>query len=355
MFTCARYAHAPVNTITIVAPMRGSHRRWMVTIANHITSPSPTQTPVMKDRCWRTSSAVASSRGRCMRKGQITYIGYATQKKATAAERQRKIQKTARRCMEFRLPRGVRVPVMANCQAGAGRFRDHAPGVVLHFRFGEGDVPPVLDDSAAGRQVRDLHAAQEADLEIDGGEGLAIPQRAGVGDAHGAVHQGAEHASMYAAEEVGVFRTGLHLDDRRADLHRREPETEKLRERGSGGGLLHDGAQLLDHSPSIAGYSMRSASQGFVDAARRAGAKLASRAAVPRIPATARSVSTSHDRTPNSRLCASVPAMTAPAAPRAMPNSASRPPSRRIIWYTARCCAPSAMRTPISRVRWLTE
>ena len=36
-------------------------------------------------------------------------------------------------------------------------------------------------------------------------------------------------------------------------------------------------------------------------------------------------------------------------------ENVSNPASLRMSWYTELFCAPSAMRTPISRVRWLTE
>ena len=83
--------------------------------------------------------------------------------------------------------------------------------------------------------------------------------------------------------------------------------------------------------------------------------KLASNAKHPSIAATPASVDTSHARTPNSRLFISAAAPIEHASPSTIPIPASNPASFRIIPCTALRCAPSAIRTPISRVRWLTE
>ena len=79
-------------------------------------------------------------------------------------------------------------------------------------------------------------------------------------------------------------------------------------------------------------YSVRRASTGFTDAARRAGTKLAIAAAIPSIMATATSVGASQELTPNSSFRANVAAVTEPTAPSPMPNAANPPASFKIIW-----------------------
>ena len=76
---------------------------------------------------------------------------------------------------------------------------------------------------------------------------------------------------------------------------------------------------------------------------------------MPSTPATAASVGTSQERTPNSSPRIRVAAATEHPRPITTPAPISQPASLRMSWYTELRCAPSAMRTPISRVRWLTE
>jgi hypothetical protein len=59
--------------------------------------------------------------------------------------------------------------------------------------------------------------------------------------------------------------------------------------------------------------------------------------------------------TPNSSFRISNDAATEQTSPIASPAAVSHPACRMTSLYTKLRCAPSAMRTPISRVRWLTE
>ena len=79
------------------------------------------------------------------------------------------------------------------------------------------------------------------------------------------------------------------------------------------------------------GYSARSASTGFTDAARWAGMKLAARAAIPSTPATATNVGISQVRTPNSSFRISVAAPIEQIPPIAIPAAASQDASPNTI------------------------
>ena len=73
------------------------------------------------------------------------------------------------------------------------------------------------------------------------------------------------------------------------------------------------------------------------------------------IRATATSVDTSHACTPNNSFRINVVTASETATPAPIPITVSHPASLRMSPYTEPRCAPSAMRTPISRVLWLTE
>lgn len=77
-------------------------------------------------------------------------------------------------------------------------------------------------------------------------------------------------------------------------------------------------------------YSERRASTGLTEAARRAGMKLARRAAMPSRPATAARVARSHERTPNSSPRIRVAAATEHTRPIAMPKPVNSPASFRM-------------------------
>jgi hypothetical protein len=102
-------------------------------------------------------------------------------------------------------------------------------------------------------------------------------------------------------------------------------------------------------------HSARNASVGFTDAARRAGRKLAAIDASPSSKVTQPRVTASPAFTPNNRLRISKDAPTEQTSPIANPVPVSHPACIITSLYTELRCAPSAMRTPIPRVRWLTD
>ena len=106
---------------------------------------------------------------------------------------------------------------------------------------------------------------------------------------------------------------------------------------------------------AFAGYSSRSACTGFTDAARRAGKKLAIKDAAASTSATQASVAGSQARTPNSRLRISIEVPMEASTPKTTPAPANHAACPITILVTADLWAPSAMRTPISRLRWATE
>ena len=81
-------------------------------------------------------------------------------------------------------------------------------------------------------------------------------------------------------------------------------------------------------------------------------------AAIPtrvRMAGTITKVVTSQALTTNNMLCTALAAARAMRMPVTTPIATSRVPSLRIIPRTSPAVAPSAIRTPNSRTRWLTE
>jgi hypothetical protein len=94
---------------------------------------------------------------------------------------------------------------------------------------------------------------------------------------------------------------------------------------------------------------------GSTEAARRAGMNVAAIDATANNVATQTSVTASQACTPNSKLRMDNDAPIEQINPIVSPVPVSHPAWRSTNLYTEPLCAPSAMRTPISRVRWLTE
>lgn len=109
----------------------------------------------------------------------------------------------------------------------------------MYVGLGKRHRAPSPDHLTASGEVRDLHRAQEANLEVDRGEGLALGKRAGVGNAHGAVNEGAEQAAVDGTEQVEMFGCGMDLDDRVSRLDGREAKAEEFRQRGRAYALVH--------------------------------------------------------------------------------------------------------------------
>ena len=126
---------------------------------------------------------------------------------------------------------------------------------------------------------------------------------------------------------------------------------------------VHTAGALLINRPNCgwrchqraAGHSWRSARIGSTLVARSAGIRLASTATTMRNSAAPTMLTGSAGRTWYSRGAISGAAARAMAIPTAIPDIASNKPRLMTIRSTPRGSAPSAMRMPISRVRWLTE
>jgi hypothetical protein len=110
-------------------------------------------------------------------------------------------------------------------------------------------------------------------------------------------------------------------------------------------------AALLASGPQ----SRRNASTGSRRLARRAGMLLATSATALRMTGARMKVSGSWALTPTSRLRRSLVARSAPPSPAATPMPTETIPCPTTICNTRQPEAPRAMRTPISRERWLTR
>ena len=156
-----------------------------------------------------------------------------------------------------------------------------------------------------------------------------------------------------------IARPGERVGGRERPLRRRTRERKGPRAVGQAGygrvPIEHDPA--VDRLETVLGDEPRQ--QRVVckapDEARRAGIKLASNAETPSTAATPASVVKSQACTPKSRLRIRVAAATEQPSPVIIPRPVTHPASFRISRWIAPRCALSAMRTPISRVLWLTE
>src|SRR5580704_4332350 len=111
------------------------------------------------------------------------------------------------------------------------------------------------------------------------------------------------------------------------------------------------------HAPARAllqPYSIRSAISGSLPAARRAGSQHAMAATQARTTITVAYETASSGETSNSSDAIARVASMAPATPMTMPAAVSVIPCRMIIRRMAAGDAPSAVRTPISRMRSAT-
>src|SRR5512146_157855 len=102
-------------------------------------------------------------------------------------------------------------------------------------------------------------------------------------------------------------------------------------------------------------YSYLSATMGSTFVARRAGIKLASSADATSTAATTINVHGSRGLTPKSSPASNRVAATLASRPAATPARATRIPCPTTRRIGSRAFAPSAMRNPISCMRWLTE
>src|SRR5262249_26719917 len=116
------------------------------------------------------------------------------------------------------------------------------------------------------------------------------------------------------------------------------------------------GRILVDWRTPVGGrYSYLSATSGSTLAARRAGRYDASIATAAKATATVVNVAGSSGCKPNRSDSRYRVSPAAPAIPIAMPARVSTRLLPRTSRMTSRLAAPSATRTPISRVRWATE
>lgn len=102
-------------------------------------------------------------------------------------------------------------------------------------------------------------------------------------------------------------------------------------------------------------YSARRALTGSMRSARRAGIQAAARAVTARTSAAAAKIGGFTACVSNNTPAIARAATTAPHAPIAIPTATGHADARMTSPTTCQCLAPSAMRTPISRVRWTTE
>src|SRR5262245_17241204 len=109
----------------------------------------------------------------------------------------------------------------------------HQPaGLVLDITFDVAHGASCLDDPGLGGQGRLPNGPEEVDLQLDGRERLAPPQRGGVGVPHRRVGQVAEDAAVQGAHRVLVALVGLHLEDRPARLDLLQHEAQQSANRG---------------------------------------------------------------------------------------------------------------------------
>src|SRR5262249_38583018 len=125
-------------------------------------------------------------------------------------------------------PRAATARGLLSAQRHARRGGSRHEGVPL-----VGDVTLEQAEALAGlheptrrAQLRLPHRLEEIDLQLDGREGLALGERAGVGDPHRGVGDVAQHAAVQGAHWVGVPAARLQLHDGLAgrDRAQREPD-----------------------------------------------------------------------------------------------------------------------------------
>src|SRR5207244_3910914 len=89
-----------------------------------------------------------------------------------------------------------------------------------------------LDDPPGRPKLCGPHGLQEIDLQLDGRKGLALRQRAGVGDPHGGIGDVAKDASVQRPHRIRMLPPRRQLDHRLAGRDCVQGEADKGRDRG---------------------------------------------------------------------------------------------------------------------------
>jgi hypothetical protein len=94
------------------------------------------------------------------------------------------------------------------------------------------DGAAALDHFSDGAELFLPNGAKEIDLQFESGEGFAVGERGGEGDAHGGVGDVAEDASVQCAHGVRVDLVGIEMKDGFAILNGGEIESDEPGNRG---------------------------------------------------------------------------------------------------------------------------
>lgn len=107
----------------------------------------------------------------------------------------------------------------AEDHAGGRRARDQLALGVCDVAINHADGTAALDHFTHGAELFLPDRAQEIDFQFEGGEGFAVRERGGEGDAHGGVGDVAEDASVQGAHGVRVRLIGFEFNDGLAMLN----------------------------------------------------------------------------------------------------------------------------------------
>src|SRR5438309_8995146 len=97
--------------------------------------------------------------------------------------------------------------------ACAHRARDQSALRVGHVALRQPDRPAGLHHARGGGEYAGAERPQEVDLELERGEGFALAEGRGVGDAHRRVGDVAEDATVKGAHRIRVLRARVELED----------------------------------------------------------------------------------------------------------------------------------------------
>src|SRR5713101_4978584 len=104
--------------------------------------------------------------------------------------------------------------------SGAGGARHQSVLVVVDVALDEAHRVAALHDPPRGYEPSRPHGLEEIDLELEGGEGLALVKGGGIGHAHGGIGEVAENSAVERAHGIGMLRPRFHLHDGMTGLAR---------------------------------------------------------------------------------------------------------------------------------------